>query len=165
MTMETSAFMTSPLVRNSPTRKAVQMARVVRLKRLSEQVPTTTTPMRKKILRRETMSRNAILLESKRLNESQVEFSCPKCLKRFFHFNSLQVHLELHDDDTPVKPKVFEKTKFEESKDFLKNLHRELDEQVKQLKKRKCKQCGKRFKKKTSLKLHCFIRHSEVSNI
>ena len=164
MTLDSSTIMTSPLARNSPARKSIQMARVVRLKRLSEQVPATSTPIRK-ILRRETMSRNAILLESKRLNESQVEFSCPKCLKRFFHFNSLQVHMELHDDETPIKPKMAEKSKFEESKNFLKNLHRELDEEVKNSKKRKCKQCGKRFKKKTSLKLHCFIRHSDVKNI
>lgn len=150
-------------IRDSQSRQ-IRTAKIVRLKRLSEQCNPGAP---KKLLRRETMSRASITRESQKLNEANVEFQCEYCDKQFYHYTTLEVHRHTHDDTLPrsgkfnrtrsVRPHLMDRG---EQTKFFANLSKELDDELKHDKKRQCNHCGKRFKRKTALKIHRLLRHS-----
>ena len=148
----------SPIARQSPNRRSqVRTAKVVRIRRISE-MPCSTPA--KKLCRRETMSRSSIFRASKRLNESTMEFHCEHCGKKFYHFATLRAHKEsLHDDTLPL-PTATNATKSNiDHGKFFERLSKELDDELSGIKKRKCKHCGKRYKRKTALKIHVLLKH------
>ena len=148
------------------SRNQVRTARIVQLKKLSDQYHITP----KKLCRRETMSRTSILRASKKLNEKNVEYPCKICDKRFYHLTTLEVHMHSHDDTLPrsarrthsVHPRNSGLHMMDEGEQtkFFDRLSKELDDETKNEKKRKCKNCGKCYKRKTALKLHKLLRHS-----
>ena len=158
------AYLLSPIRINSSSRGYVRSAKIVRIKRLSDVV--LITPSGPRIMRRETMSKTAITLANNRMNIKNVEFNCQNYDRTFYHAASLKAHQVMHDGDTLPKPSKFIFTKKSdnlknEQKKILANSTKEIRNKLKSLDlmKKTCKNCGKRFKRKTALRIHEFLRH------